>query len=295
MATLQAAEAHQEGQAALAGLALPLLEQAWALFDPNAIEATVERFRMAVQAVVEFYGRASAALALEHFRVARREAGVLGRAPTVNPPSVPEGFIDQLVAESVAQFVADPQAGRDALDSGAEQLILEQARRQMMSAARLDTAARGWTRVPNEGACSFCLMLATRGPVYNTRTSATFDAHPDCRCTAEPVFGHWEPAARVREAQRTWSEAAGGRTGHDARVAFRQAVEGRKVTGAPGKSSTSGKGKRRQDFKAASAIDPATFQRNQLRILEAMPPAKTPAAAEWRVRRIAEIRKFLGE
>lgn len=303
MAALQAAEAHQEGQAALAALALPLLEQAWALFDPENIEATIERFRMAVQAVVEFYGRASAAAALDRFKEVRREAGIPGRAPSASAPKVPDGFIDQLVTEAAAQFVADPVAGRDLLDSHAEQLILEQGRRQMMSAARLDAEAKGWVRVPNADACSFCLMLALRGPAYKSKRGAGFLAHTkqpdgsggDCRCSAEPVFGQWEPTARVREAQTLWSSSTTGRSGHDARTAFRQAVEGREVTGAPGKSSTSGKGKSRRDFKDASSIDNVTFQRNQLRILQALPPAKTPEAAQWRERRVAEIRKFLGE
>ena len=303
MATLSPPEAHQEGQEALAALALPLLQKAWALFDPNLIEASVERFRMAVQAVVEFYGRAAAAAALDHFKTSRAAAGIPGRAPSVPAPSIPEGFVDQLVTEATALYSLDRPAGRDLLDSGAEQLILEQGRRQMMSAARLDSAARGWTRVPNEGACSFCLMLALRGPVYKRRKSADFKAHHkkpdgsggDCRCSAEPVFGEWEPTARVREAQRIWEKATKGRSGHDARTAFRQAVEGREVTGAPGKSSVSraGKGRKRENFKDAKSIDPIQFQREQLRILSALPPAKTPAAAEWRERRLAEIRDFL--
>lgn len=302
MATLQAAEAHQEGQAALASLALPLLEQAWALFDPANIQASIERFRMAVQAVVEFYGRASAAAALDRFKAARKAAGVPGTAPAAPVPTIPEGFIDQLVTEAAAQFVADPQAGRDLLDSHAEQLILEQGRRQMMSAARLDSAARGWARVPNADACSFCLMLALRGPVYKTRRGASFKAHTkqpdgsggDCRCSAEPVFGMWEPTARVRAAQSLWKSSTEGRSGHDARVAFRQAVEGRAVTGAPSKSSTSKAAHKRSDYAKPSGVTPEN-QRAQLRILEALPPAKTPAAAKWRAGRVAEIRKYLGE
>lgn len=299
---LSAPEAHADGQVALASLAFPLLERAWALFDPANLAASIANFRDAVLAVVDYYGSAAAAAALEHFRAVRRAADVPGRAPAAPAPKVPEGFIDQLVTEAAAAFTTDPQLGRDLLDSGAEQLILDQARRQMMSAAALDREAKGWARVPNAGACSFCLMLASRGPVYKSKRGASFKAHRkqpngsggDCKCGAEPVFGQWEPSARVREAQALWAESTKGRSGHDARTAFRQAVEGRNVTGAPGKASTSGKGKSRQTHAEPSGMTPEN-QRAQLRILEALPPAKTPEAADWRRRRVAEIRKFLGE
>lgn len=304
MATLQAPEAHAEGQIALAALALDLLERAWALFDPQNIAATVERFRDAVQAVVDYYGSAAAAAALDYFKQARRDAGVPGKAPSVRAPEVPAGFIDQLVTEAAAEFVTDERAGRDLLDSGAEQLILEQGRRQLMSAAALDREAKGWARVPNEDACSFCLMLALRGPTYGSRRAASFKAHRkkpngsggDCRCNVEPVFGQWEPSARIRAAQKVWDESAKGRIGHDARTAFRQAIEGRKVTGAPGKSSTSrSKATGRKSDYAAPTGKTVENQRAQLDILQAMPPAQTPQAAEWRTKRIAEIREFLAK
>lgn len=304
MATLPPPEAHAEGQIALAALALDLLERAWALFDPENIAATIERFRDAVQAVVDYYGSAAAAAALDYFKAARRDAGVAGKAPSVRAPEVPPGFIDQLVTEAAATFTTDEALGRDLLDSGAEQLILEQGRRQLMSAAQLDREAKGWARVPNEGACSFCLMLALRGPVYGSRRSASFKAHTkrpngaggDCRCNVEPVFSRWEPSARVREAQKVWNESTGGRSGHDARTAFRQAVEGRKVTGAPGKSSTSrSKATGRKSEFAAPSGKTVENQRAQLDILRALPPAQTPQAAEWRTKRIAEIRKFLAK
>ena len=77
-------------------------------------------------------------------------------------------------------------------------------------------------------------MLALRagaGFLYTSKRSADFSAHDNCRCHAEPVFNAYEPSYRMRQMQMLWAEATAGRSGHDARVAFRQAVEGRPVTG----------------------------------------------------------------
>src|SRR6185312_13953545 len=165
-----------------------------------------------------------------------------------------------------------------------------------LTAVALDREARGWARVPNADACSFCLMLALRsanGLLYKSQRSASFLAHTkqpngsggDCRCTAEPVFGRYEPTARVREAQKVWDEATKGRSGHDARTAFRQAIEGRDVKGA--------KGSKRHKVIAKGEGRTPENQRAQLRILQAMPPAKTPEAAAWREGRVKEIRAYL--
>jgi len=295
------AEDHQLGQEALASLIVPLLERAWGLLDVARLSETVPLFREAIKAIIDYFGGASAAAAAEFYRTARVDAGVVGRVSIPVAPSAPEGFIDALVADAVAPLLApqpDVKSAHDALSSGAEHLVLEAGRRQLLSATAVDREAKGWARVPNADACSFCLMLALR-PLYKSKKSAGFRAHTrqpngsggDCKCSAEPVFGNYEPPAKVREAQRLWAESTKGRSGQDARTAFRQAVEGRPVTGSPGKSS---KSKRGESYAKPSGMTPDN-QRAQQRILEALPPAKTPAAAAWRANRLAEIRKYLGE
>lgn len=107
-------------------------------------------------------------------------------------------------------------------------LVMEAGRDEVWTAIENDVAARGWARVTRPGACAFCLMLATRGAVYKTERSASFQAHSagpngggDCRCTVEPLFAQrYEPPAHIREMQVLWSE-----TGN--LYDFRRAVEGR--------------------------------------------------------------------
>lgn len=300
MATQQqpaTSQQYQQGQVALASLALPLLNRAWLLFDPAHLDESVQRFWDAVQSVVDYYGKAAAAAALQRFKEQRVAAGVAGRAPSVPLPQLPDAFVQQLVADAGSIALGgDQQAASDYLDSGVQQLIQESARRATMGAAELDREARGWVRVPNEDACSFCMMLALRGPVYKSDT-VKFRAHHkqpngsggDCKCTAEPVFGHWEPTAKVRAAQKLWDEhvSDAGRSGHDARTAFRQAYEGRDVTGAKG-------AKRSRKVADMAPGDQETFYRNQIRILDAMQP-KNPDQVKYRDEQLKRYRGLLGQ
>lgn len=59
-----------------------------------------------------------------------------------------------------------------------------------------DPDSVGWARVAGDS-CGFCRMLAGRGAVYK-RETATFASHPNCDCTAKPVFyGEDGPEASV--------------------------------------------------------------------------------------------------
>lgn len=294
----QTAEAARAEQVAIAALAARAAMQTLDVLDGNELAAALEVLLEQVEATVDLYGDAAAGAAAEWFRELRAEH-ISGRFPVrpVSPP--PPGFIDSAVVDGVAARLAGTP---DVLDSRVEQLVLDQGRKQLIDAVARDSQARGWARVTKPGACSFCMMLALRagsGLLYTSKRAASFRAHSkqpngsggDCRCGVEPVWGQYEPTAAVRDAQRVWAEATKGRKGEDARAAFRQALEGREVTGAKDKRPSNKRGER---FATPSGVTPEN-QRAQLRILEALPPAKTPEAAQWRVRRVAEIRKFLGD
>jgi hypothetical protein len=99
-----------------------------------------------------------------------------------------------------------------------------------------DKAAKGWARITRPTACSFCRMLAARGPVYLTEASGNFRAHVTkngrggtCQCTVEPWIGpSYEPTAQVRADVALWDQiTTEGFTGADARNEFRRRVEGR--------------------------------------------------------------------
>jgi hypothetical protein len=222
----------------LGSLIAELIAHAWArLLDPHDLRGSSPRLTVAVEAIVKQYGSASASHALAAYRQQRRDAGIPGRPALRMPPApshddvvrVVEGTLHDLYGTVTPEVEAKVQ---DALTAEVEQLVLDQGRRALIDAVQSDKEAKGWARVPEPDACSFCAMLATRGAVYKSRASAEFEAHPNCRCNVEPVFNAYEPTAQIREWQRIWDEQIAGKfSGRDARIAFRQALEGRPVTG----------------------------------------------------------------
>lgn len=82
------------------------------------------------------------------------------------------------------------------------------ARRQVLSGGRLaiartgeaDKRAVGWRRVTDGNPCTFCAMLAGRGPIYSSKQRADsvagsgLEYHGHCGCTAEIVYGEWKPS-----------------------------------------------------------------------------------------------------
>jgi len=236
------ADQHQAGQAALVALIPALLLQAWPLLDLHNLQATLPRFEAAVRAIVARYGQASAAGALDYYKAERVAAGVPGRPSLKLAPSP----ADSVIADAVSWATTDlygpvttetTDAAMARLDESVSQLVLDQGRDTIISAVRQDKYAKGWARVTEPGACSFCVMLALRagvGLLYYKKSTADFQVHDNCRCHAEPVFNAYEPSARMREAQKTWADSTKGRYGADARAAFRQAIEGRPIVGKSG-------------------------------------------------------------
>lgn len=246
------ADEHQAGQAALVSLIPSVLREAWPLLDLHNLQGTMPQFTAAVEAIVRRYGKAAAVGALTYYQAERRTAAVPGRAPTMLAPAPADAVIESAVSWATTDLYGPVSqettaAAMDRLDESVAQLVLDQGRQTIIGAVQHDKYAKGWVRVTEPGACSFCTMLALRagaGLLYYKKSSADFQAHDNCRCHAEPVFTAYEPSARMREAQKVWAEATRGRSGADARLAFRQALEGRPMTGTTGakkKAATLGK------------------------------------------------------
>jgi len=243
------------GQAALVSLIPKLLREAWPLLDLHDLKGTMPQFTAAVRSIVARYGQASAAGALTYYKAERQAAKVPGRPSLRLAPSPTDSVIEAAVSWATTGLYGPvtPEAESTALrqlDGAVSNLVLDQGRDTIINAVRQDRQAKGWARVTSPGACSFCVMLALRagaGFLYTSKQSANFRAHTPnadgsgglCQCHAEPVFTSFEPSARMREAQALWKDSTKGRSGNDARNAFRQAMEGRPVTGSTNKGSKS--------------------------------------------------------
>lgn len=175
--TAAAAQAFVGVQSAIAGMLPAQTRQAWPLLDVHSIRQTLPQLAVAIRAIVSRFGPAAAAAAASHYLAQRQAAGVPGRvavrlAPQPTPQAVQaavEGAVTGLFGTVTPQ---SEQAALDALTAEAEKLVLDQGRATTLGAVAADRAAKGWARVPNPGACAFCLMLATRGAVYKSAAAA---------------------------------------------------------------------------------------------------------------------------
>jgi hypothetical protein len=108
----------------------------------------------------------------------------------------------------IKQLIKAGVAG-DAAFTAARNGFLGIMRREVMMGGRKtvdlttdqDQKAIGWRRVSDGNPCSFCALLCSRGPVYRSKGYAGADPtqglrmkfHAHCGCSAEIVYGSWEP------------------------------------------------------------------------------------------------------
>lgn len=233
------ASSQQLAQASLAADLGETLPAAWESLNLAQLEQTLPDFVQQVQALVTHYGKASAALALRSYAAERKAASVTGKF-TVRP-AAPANF-DQVdsgvrwATKGLWSATPDVEAAKTKVYGVAQRDVLDTGRNTLLDAIHADKKAKGWARVPEAGACSFCLLLATRGAVYREQSftnanfkfsgPGAFKTHDHCRCSLEPIFGQYEAPADVRKYQALYAEVA--KTAHGpaaTRAAFRQAVD----------------------------------------------------------------------
>lgn len=106
--------------------------------------------------------------------------------------AVGERFTD--TAESVAVAVV-----ADRLVSSGVRHVRQHARDTIDASARNSGGRVFYARKVMGETCDFCLILASRGPVYGSETSARLRGadgnvyHDDCDCQVVPVKGEWVP------------------------------------------------------------------------------------------------------
>ena len=233
---------HYLTQLALTGALSAALMNLWPSFDPKRPRATFEPLRRGAAALVSEMAPAAIEMAAEHFEAMREDAHIVQpfRVPVIEAPTPAdvEAYLDKAVADlldgGTTEFGALRAAIEREIDSAAQKMLADAASDELLAAVEADPQAIGWARVTREGACAFCLMLTTRGPVYRSKVTANFRAHVavngrggTCHCTVEPLWrGVYEPPAHIREAQVIWKKSTKGRSGKDALRAFRRELEG---------------------------------------------------------------------
>jgi len=162
---------------------------------PEAVQAALFEF---VPALVSEYGDVAASVAADWYDELRASEGVPGsfRAPLA--PLVPAEQVNARLGfatrASGPLWLGDSATLAGFIGMMANEYALQPGRDTVMAAAHKDKAA--YARIPEPGACKFCLMLASRGFVYSKATAGgTKKFHGKCRCNAMPVWD--ETRARV--------------------------------------------------------------------------------------------------
>ena len=153
-----------------------------------------------VPGIIDYYSDGSAALAADFYDEERELAGVRSRFTSEAV------VLDRTVKlrRGIA-WAAEPLFADDLELSGtrmAEIVQLNTARPfrdTILTNQHNDPQCIGWKRVTS-GGCAFCKALASRGATYK-EASAHFASHPNCHCTAAPVFlgGETGPEASVTQ------------------------------------------------------------------------------------------------
>lgn len=230
-------ETHRLAQARLGAQTVRAMLGVWPLLDFDDLDGTEARWVRAALPIVRSQRITSARLAANYLRAFRRLE--LPGVPDV-PLVLAESIRDIQIAASL--HVTGPVAvkthmrispiaarameiGRTMSAASSMRHALDGGRQTITETVRSDDRALGWARTTSGRACSFCAMLASRGPVYRDET-VHFEAHDHCSCGAEPVY-HADAAwpAGAREYQRLWNESTRGLGGAEARNAFRRALE----------------------------------------------------------------------
>ena len=155
-----------------------------------------EQFKAFLPELAAVYGEATATVAAEWYDELRSEAGARGpfSAVLADIPG-PEVIHPGLVWAMQPGFDSgDIGAARDRIGRVTARHIRNAGRNTIAASAELDPAGPRWARVPTRmDPCAFCVMLASRGPVYWTQETAELSAagrtyHSDCGCDPVPVW-----------------------------------------------------------------------------------------------------------
>lgn len=182
--------------------------------SPNPVAGTLA----AVDLIVPTYYDAAGALSVAWYDELRADAApsVNYEARIIGDPST--DWIDREVRTLTRGVDVDAEVRRLALAMAGKE-VARGFRDTMLGNTRLDSAARGWSRIARAGACKFCQMLASRGAVYRAESTAIFAAHLNCHCLAQAAFGSGPPASAIQyEASSKRARDEGTQAARNAKV-----------------------------------------------------------------------------
>lgn len=153
--------------------------------DPKRLQADTITF---MQDVIATYGDMSAGIAADWFDEVRDTSPAVAGVSTFRAVAAPPLPAEQIAGSTGWALSTDEPMVN--LDGVLDRLIKQQGRDTIVYNTERDHAR--YARVPRGKTCAFCLLLASRGPVYGSKRSAgegkKFHAH--CDCVIVPVWTH---------------------------------------------------------------------------------------------------------
>ena len=171
-------------------------------------------------------------MGLRFYAQVRTASGITTTVPEVLPVPLPPALV-QATLDSTGPFTMLRAVGKGAppgtaadmagvrLSGAASRLALQGAREAVLQSVREDPEAMAWARGLGPRPCYFCAMLASRGPVYKSESSAGFLAHNHCMCYAIPVFRAGQGYPGWQDLQDEWQTVTARLSGDAARQAWR--------------------------------------------------------------------------
>lgn len=170
--------------------------------DPYAVKAALLAF---VPDLVQTYGDTAAVLAADYYDMLRDvpPSAASFRAVLAQPPVTEQ--VQATTRWAIGPLFSaepDPVSALSLLSDSAQRLILQSGRDTVFGSAWSDPVTAGVARVPSGAdTCEFCVMLASRGPVYRSEASAGESTrfHDGCDCTTlvvrvgEPLPDGYDP------------------------------------------------------------------------------------------------------
>ena len=108
------------------------------------------------------------------------------------------------------------------LPAAAQRLAYAGGRDTVMQTVEDSGEIVGWRRATDEDPCAFCALLASRGAVYLSESTAGFEAHDGDECIPEPLYAHEDEPQSVLDLQEQWRTATAGTGGKNAVRAWRR-------------------------------------------------------------------------
>lgn len=330
-------EAHRLAQVQVSRQVLAQLVTLWPLLAVDDVDATRERWlEAAVRAVTN--GAVQSVEVARRYYEAFRAAEIGGTLPAAVAAVevAPDASRIASRLESAGPIGVKQATARGSVTPARDALVqvLGVGQRETLQPSREviewmmseDERANKYARVTSGKACAFCLMLASRGPVYSKDTGG-FRSHDACACSLEPEFdgaGRYNLPPSTFGAEQTYKaflrdweanpdkyeglygakshgDAKGaGRTASEARaLGFRRYVEGRGPL-TRGDATTPSKAKSGQRSTQPQRDDryqpgQRTAERRKSLELQRQQLQERAATNEWSRERLAKVEAELAE